>query len=80
MSIQARVPPALAAVHNFIHIHDPNEIHDFDDNAARDFSPGHSELAIGPANVAECDEAVINRDIIAEAMWVAYQTQLEWRE
>src|ERR1700679_401227 len=76
--IQARLPLALAAVHNFIRIHDPDEIHDFND-AAKDLNPGYGELAMGPANIAECDEAAMKRDIIAEAMWVAYQTELASR-
>lgn len=79
MSVQARIPPALAAVHNFIRVHDPDEIHDFDDYIARDLNPGYSafgELAIGPANIAERNAATTKRDHIAEAMWVAYQTQL----
>jgi hypothetical protein len=76
MSIQARIPPALAAVHNFIRIHDPDEIHDFDDNTSRDLNPGYGDLAIGPANIAERNMASEKRDIIAQAMWDAYQTQL----
>jgi hypothetical protein len=44
MAIQARIPPALCAVHNFICIHDPDEIHD----EHVDIEP-HGELAPGPA-------------------------------
>ena len=29
MVIQVHIPPALCAVHNFIRIHDDDEIHDF---------------------------------------------------
>ena len=29
LDIVARLPPALAALHNFIRIHDPNEIHEY---------------------------------------------------
>jgi hypothetical protein len=29
MDYQARIPAALAAIHNFIHIHDPDEIEGF---------------------------------------------------
>jgi hypothetical protein len=29
MCIQARIPPALSAIHNFIWIHDPGDINDF---------------------------------------------------
>ena len=31
MDLQACLPPALAALHNFIHKHDPDDIADFDD-------------------------------------------------
>jgi hypothetical protein len=38
MDLQARLPPALAALHNFIRKHDPNDIADFDD--VEDPQPG----------------------------------------
>jgi hypothetical protein len=31
MEIQARIPPALAAVHDFIRDHDPDEIFEFEE-------------------------------------------------
>jgi hypothetical protein len=55
MCIQAHIPPALGAIHNFIQIHDPGKINDFiyedfnfniDDRQA-------GRLALGPANVIE---------------------------
>ena len=48
MAIQACIPPALCAVHNFIRIHDPDEIHD----EHVDIEP-HGELAPGPAGRQE---------------------------
>jgi hypothetical protein len=36
--MQARLPPALAALHNFIRKHDPDDIADFDD--VEDLQPG----------------------------------------
>ena len=74
MAIQARIPPALCAVHNFIRIHDENEIHDFD-NVMEDPIPGafHGELARGPAGAAERQRADAKRDEIAQAMWDSYQ-------
>ena len=33
MTIQAQIPPALCAIHNFIHVHDADEIYKFDDDA-----------------------------------------------
>lgn len=79
MTIQVCIPPALAAVHNFIHIHNPDEIGDFNNDTAMDLNPGyghHRELSMGPANIAERNEAAIKRDNIAQAMWVAYQAEL----
>jgi hypothetical protein len=51
MHLQARIPPALGAIHNFIRIHDPNEINGI---ALEDFDgEGTHELAVGPASAAE---------------------------
>jgi hypothetical protein len=52
MRIQAHIPPALGAIHNFIRIHDPGEINDFtyEDNIDDGQAGG---LALGPANVTE---------------------------
>jgi hypothetical protein len=53
MAIQACIPPALCAVHNFIRIHDPDEIHDFEIHDEHvDIEP-HGELAPGPAGRQE---------------------------
>lgn len=74
MAIQAHVPPALCAVHNFIRIHDEDEIHEFVPNLhyqnPRDF---YGELAAGPAVHAEKERAEIRRDNIAQAIWESYQ-------
>ena len=52
MEIQARIPPALAAMHNFIRDHDENEIFDFEDPV--DTQPGdYGILGNGPAQRAE---------------------------
>jgi hypothetical protein len=74
MSIQARIPPALCAIHNFICIHDADEIHDFE-SVVEDPVPGifHGELARGPAGAAERQRADTKRDEIAQAMWESYQ-------
>jgi hypothetical protein len=79
MAIQARIPPALCAVHNFIHIHDPNEIHDFkihDEHV--DIEP-HGELAPGPAGRQEIARGTAQRDVIAQLMWESYQLELQIR-
>ena len=75
MAVQVRIPPALAAVHNFIRIHDKDEIYKFGDNL-EDQEPGDrhcGELAQGPTGCAEKTRAEIKRDGIAQAMWISYQ-------
>jgi hypothetical protein len=87
MSVQSRIPAALAALHNFICHHDPAEIdvyrdptNDFDLEAlemAATASVG--ELAMGPVSVAERNDANARRDRIARDMWAQYSTYLETR-
>ncbi len=54
MSIQALIPPALAALHNFIRQHDPDEIQMYDnndndnDNDEDNDGPLELELQMGP--------------------------------
>jgi hypothetical protein len=77
MCLQARIPPALGVIHNFICIHDPNKINEI---ALEVFDrEGTHELAVGPASAAERAQAMEKCDRIAEAMWLEYQTILqEW--
>jgi hypothetical protein len=74
MSTQARIPPALCAVHNFIRVHDPTEIEEFVDEDVIDLDPGEArgDLAEGPADRAERQQATEDRDKIAAAMWGDY--------
>jgi hypothetical protein len=77
MAIQARIPLALCAIHNFIRIHDPDEIHDFevhDEHA--DIEP-HGILAPGPAGRQEIARGTARRDVIAQSMWENYQLELQ---
>jgi hypothetical protein len=70
MHLQAQIPPALGAIHNFIRIHDPNKI---DEIALEEFDgEGTHELAVGPASAAERARVTAKRDRIAEAMWLEY--------
>jgi hypothetical protein len=71
LDIVARLPPALAALHNFIRIHDPNEIGDFLQEDPVERVAG--ELADGFPNAAERQVANERRDEIAQAMWAQYQ-------
>ncbi len=85
MDVQARIPSALAAIHNFILDHDEDDIKDFED--ATDENPGIlpgreveiGSLSEGPADWREKQRASRKRDEIAQAMWDDYQQLLqEW--
>jgi hypothetical protein len=79
MDYQARIPAALAAIHNFIRIHDPDELEGFIE--ADDIEPGFfaGELAEGQTRTAEKKRANTRRDEIAAAMWEQYQAELQER-
>lgn len=82
MPVQAQVPPALAALHNFIMFHDPDDItsHLTNDQGQMTFDqePGqHHEsefgnLADGAVQRAEKNRATAARDRIAGEMWDEY--------
>jgi len=78
MDIQARIPPAMAAIHYFILDHDAQEEEEISETpdpnpgnlpAERDFGT----LARGPPNRAEKARAKEKRDQIAQEMWDSYQ-------
>lgn len=84
LDVQARLPPALAALHNFIREHDPDDLAEYE--GAEDPQPGvrqdpegAGELARGVPRAPERNQAVRRRDQIAQAMWVQYQEELERR-
>ena len=76
MDLQARLPPALAAIHNFIRDLDPTDLNDFQE--AEDAQPGwrSGDLAEGIPQNAERRRANSRRDRIAEDMWQQYQRHL----
>jgi len=72
LQIQARIPAALCAIHNFICIHDPAEEvvlagDDHDNGAPLD----HDHVASAAA-AAEVDRPSARRDRIAQEMWEDY--------
>ena len=77
MDQQARLAPALAAIHNFIRLYDPDEISDLMDDA-EDIQPGvqTGDLAVGPARAAEKALAESKWQGIANRMWLQYQAEL----
>jgi DDE superfamily endonuclease len=84
MDIQAHVPPALAALHNFIRKYNPDNIADFDN--VEDPQPGacmegpaaaeEGQLADGLPGAAEREQTNERRDRIAQEMWTQYQAEL----
>ena len=81
MKIQVRILPALCGVHNFIRLHDREEINDFPPGLV-DPSPGerNGRLADGPVTRQETARAAAIRDRLANEMWVDYQRELRERE
>jgi hypothetical protein len=80
MYVQAHFPPALATIHNFIWLYDPDEILDLIAEA-KDAQQGAQiqqtgDLALGPARAAEKVLAEGRQDKIVQWMWVQYQTEL----
>ena len=80
MDVQARVFPALAAIHNCILERDPIEIADVlpPSNDGIDIEDS-GQLATEYLGRAEKDRANARRDEIAESMWNDYQTVLRER-
>jgi hypothetical protein len=77
MDIQARIPVSLAALHNFIHIHDPKEgpiigSDSYHSTHSTDDAEEHRDN-IAPVLQDGYEEINERRDQIAEAMWADYQ-------
>jgi len=87
MAVQAKVPPALAASHNFIMDHDPGDINEYLEDNKNDLDPNPGQplenefgmLATGAVTRTEKNRATAKRDSIAQAMWDDYQDIL-WME
>lgn len=82
MHVQARIPAALCAIHNFIRRHNPDlfdlaleQEYDF----AEDDAVGYGALSEGPADPAERRRADARREAIAAAMWADYLEEREQR-
>ena len=71
---QARIIPALAVLHNFIVIHDPNEIsqHEVETEQSTDDAWSGHQAAV-PRE--ERTRAAAHRDGIAKAMWEEYASR-----
>ena len=81
MDTQARLPPALAAIHNFIRKHDPHNLDDYED--VEDPQPGlraaggvgEGELLAGLPKAAERRQALVRWNGIAQDMWEQYMAE-----
>ena len=83
---QAKIPGAIAALHNFVHIHDPDDLAiEEGDNSDDDEAPNRHDIPITPENLgghisqAEKDRAGEKRDQIAMAMLEVYIEELQIR-
>ena len=90
MHTQARLPAALAALHNFIRHHDPSEISDLEDEEEEEEEEEDllgqlgdqasvGNLADGIPGRAERKRADDMRAGIAKAMWDDYRRELHQR-
>jgi hypothetical protein len=86
MDIQARIPSALAALHNFILKHDSIEWKEVLAADVADPNPGaradtedsnFGDLAHGVTTAQEKQRSEARRDGIAERMWQSYQDYLQ---
>ena len=86
---QAKIPGAIAVLHNFIQIFDPDDLaHDDGDNpdlgidgdSFRELPPINPDHLGRHISQAEKDRAGARRDEIANAMWVDYVAELQARQ
>lgn len=81
MEIQARIPAALCALHNFIRRSDPTEIDEYSDDT--DLAIGHGNeaeigsLATQAIGTAERNRMSLKRDRIAQDMWDSYMAWVQ---
>jgi hypothetical protein len=81
MAVQARIPCALAALHNFILSHDSTDLNNFSEEDV-DLDPGQhhdslGSLADSTISREERSRAANNRDRIAQEMWNQYQQYIQ---
>ena len=79
MEVQAHIPPALCAIHNFIRIHDPHDIEEFADIEGHNVDVESGALAEHAVTQEEKGRASAKRDAIASQMWDDYQELLHER-
>lgn len=87
---QSKIPGAVAVLHNFVHVYDPDDLaydegDNNDDSDDERTNNSRHEIPITPENLgghisqAEKDRAGAKRDEIAMVMWADYQQELQAR-
>jgi hypothetical protein len=83
MDIQARIPTALCALHNFIRQFNPEDFYDPELGGINllneEDDVGQGVIGNGPADPVERRRADTCRDAIAREMWIDYQEELRNR-
>jgi DDE superfamily endonuclease len=83
--VQARIPSALCAIHNFIQVHDPmeGELPNHGNSEYSSSIPNPGDNGVRQMDFSEDDiseDVTVRRDKIAQDMWDSYQRILEDRE
>jgi hypothetical protein len=69
---QAKIVQATCVIHNFIRIHDPDDVPNVEERLVDDLEVDRASL-VGSVSRAERDQASRKRDQIAQMMWASYQ-------
>ena len=70
--VQAKVIPALCALHNFIRVHDPDDLEDWQEEIERQQSvPGVGDLR-SRIDRAERNRAIARQEKVLNDMWADY--------
>jgi hypothetical protein len=78
LDVQALLVAAICALHNFIRIHDPDDIDDLDLLAELERRSLRRHRDSGAITRAERDRAEQRRDEIAHAMWRQYVEYIQF--
>ena len=80
MDIQAQIPAALCALHNFIRQFDPKDFYAPELGGINllneEDDVGQGVIGDGPADLAERQRADTHCDAITREMWIDYQEEL----
>jgi hypothetical protein len=79
LATQAKMVPAICVLHNFIQIHDVDDIPEIEDFWSRGQATGALMGLGGDISNAERNQATELRESIAKAMWASYQSIIDGR-